>query len=72
MQEDLVRNGKVRAKSSKHFASLGRVKKCRDVPKDQKMAAERLKLELTCQRAFELMYTGQIPRVYDNFGVLHE
>eukprot|EP00965_Chrysotila_dentata_P253595 6211321-Pleurochrysis_carterae.AAC.3 len=27
------------------------------------MAAERVKLELTCQRVFELMHTGKIPRV---------
>eukprot|EP00965_Chrysotila_dentata_P218876 6190818-Pleurochrysis_carterae.AAC.2 len=72
MQEYLVRNGKVRARSSKDFEALGRVKRCRVVPKEQKLAVERMKLELTCLRAFELMYTGKIPRVYDNAGALHE
>eukprot|EP00965_Chrysotila_dentata_P009197 299623-Pleurochrysis_carterae.AAC.1 len=71
LQEDMICSGQVRPRTSKHCKELGRSKAVRMVPKAQTYASERLRLGLTCVEAFQLMYSEQIPRIYDDAGALH-
>ena len=72
MQEDQLRAGTVRPKQSKHFRETGRLKKVRALAKMSAWAEDRLKLELSCEGAFEAMYFGKMPRIYNESGQLHE
>eukprot|EP00965_Chrysotila_dentata_P256938 6212723-Pleurochrysis_carterae.AAC.1 len=71
LQEDQVRDGKVRARSGKRFSELGRSKQMRSVPKLVDVQESRLHLAISCEEAFHLMYTDCIPHIYDDAGNLH-
>ena len=72
MQEDQVRAGTVRQKQSKRLKDTGKLKKVRALAKSSEWADDRLKLELSCEGAFEAMYLSKMPRIYSESGQLHE
>lgn len=72
LQEAQIRQGVVRPRAANRFRDTGRLKKVRALAKSSAWAEDRLKLELSCEGAFEAMYLNQMPRIYNEVGELHE
>ena len=70
-QEQMGRDGTIRIKQAKRFRETGRLKKTREAPKMRRFEADRLTLRLSCESAFEAMYRGHMPRIYDDQGRLN-
>ena len=67
-----MRAGTVRQKQSKRLKDTGKLKQVRALAKLSEWADDRLKLELSCEGAFEAMYLSKMPRIYSESGQLHE
>ena len=71
LQENMLREGLIRPKQARRFRDTGCLSKKRSLPKLRSLADEKIHLSLTCQSAFEAMYLGKMPFIYDQSGILH-
>ena len=67
-----MQNGLVRVKQTKAFRETGRLKKVRELARASQWADNRLHLNLSAEKAFELMHNDSIPRIYNESGQLNE
>ena len=72
LQEAQMQAGEVRVKQARAFRETGRLKKVRELAKASKWAGNRLHVSLSAEKAFELMYKGQMPKIYNEGGALND